>query len=57
MYIKYQEPSAEITKEEKEAFETAVLEMFNDPQNNIELISLCGNKKKIFLLCLMYLIL
>jgi len=40
------EPSAEITKEEKEAFETAVLEMFNDPQNNIELISLCGSLPK-----------
>jgi len=40
------EPSAEISSEEKKAFETSVLEMFNDPQNNIELISLCGSLPK-----------
>lgn len=40
------EPSAEITAEEKKNFETAVLDMFNDPQNKIELISLCGSLPK-----------
>lgn len=40
------EPSAEITAEEKQTFEKTILEMFNDPQNNIELISLCGSLPK-----------
>jgi len=40
------EPSAEITTEEKQALEHAVLDMFHDPQNKIELISLCGSLPK-----------
>jgi len=40
------EPSAEITAEEKDTFQKTVLDMFNDSQNNIELISLCGSLPK-----------